>query len=393
MKIKIISAVLAVCMMLSMASCGAKDESSSKKESTKATTTTTTTAATEAVKTEVESEAEEEPQITLTKSSLEYWAEDSAVREDLIDYVEKVTDPDSEDFIPVEDRIAVFDFDGTLIGELYPCYFDWCLFVHRALHDDSYQAPEDMKAFAEELEEAFKTRTLPEGSEIKSARFTAQAFAGMTVDEFRAYCRDFMNTEAEGFNNLTKGEAYYKPMVSLFKFLQDNDFTCFICSGTERNCIREMIQGVLDIPASQVIATDWKYVGTEQGDTDPFDYQFKPDEKLVFAGELITKNVKGNKVPMIAREIGQVPVLAFGNSSGDLSMGQYVVNSDKYDTRAYMLLCDDTEREYGNLEKAEKFKKTCEELGFTTVSMKNDFATIYGDDVTITAEASAADAA
>ena len=83
----------------------------------------------------------------------------------------------------------------------------------------------------------------------------------------------------------------------------------------------------------------------------------------------------------IAREIGKVPVLAFGNSSGDLAMGQYTVNNDKYDARAYMLLCDDTERDYGKLDVAEKFKGQCEELGFTTVSMKNDFATIYGFDI------------
>ena len=147
------------------------------------------------------------------------------------------------------------------------------------------------------------------------------------------------------------------------------------------------------IPANLCIGTDVTFTATGMGDTDGMDYTYKPDDQLVFGGEYITKNLKFNKVWFIAREIGKVPVLALGNSSGDLAMGQYTVNNSKYDARAYMLLCDDTEREYGKLDVAEKFKKSCEDLGFTTVSMKNDFATIYGDDVTLAAASDGTDSA
>ncbi|MBQ9503687.1 MAG: hypothetical protein IJU93_01615 [Lachnospiraceae bacterium] len=81
-----------------------------------------------------------------------------------------------------------------------------------------------------------------------------------------------------------------------------------------------------------------------------------------------------------------MPVLAFGNSSGDLSMAQYAKSNKKYEGKAFMVLCDDTERELGKPDKAASLKKTCDELGFTTISMRDDFATIYGDDVTIVKE-------
>ncbi|MBR7016533.1 MAG: hypothetical protein IKI12_08835, partial [Lachnospiraceae bacterium] len=76
----------------------------------------------------------------------------------------------------------------------------------------------------------------------------------------------------------------------------------------------------------------------------------------------------------------------FGNSSGDFAMGQYALQNGG---RAYMLLCDDTERDYGSLETAEKFKGQCDEMGIETVSMKNDFATIYGEGVVKTGKAEA----
>ena len=85
---------------------------------------------------------------------LSLWAAGSKVKDDLIAYVEAVSDEWSEDYIAPADRIAVFDLDGTLYGERFPTYFDICLFLHRALHDESYTAEEDVRAYAEALETA-----------------------------------------------------------------------------------------------------------------------------------------------------------------------------------------------------------------------------------------------
>ena len=89
-----------------------------------------------------------------------------------------------------------------------------------------------------------------------------------------------------------------------------------------------------------------------------------------------------NKVSVIMQEIGQQPVLSFGNSTGDASMAEYVTSSNPYKSLAFMLCCDDTERENGSASKADKMFKLCEEFDWVPVSMKNDWTTIYGDDVT-----------
>ena len=91
---------------------------------------------------------------------------------------------------------------------------------------------------------------------------------------------------------------------------------------------------------------------------------------------------KTNKVTVIQQEIGLQPVLAFGNSSGDFAMANFTISNNPYKSAAFMLCCDDTERENGNTEKADKMRTNCEENGYTAVSMKNDWTTIDGENVT-----------
>ena len=313
---------------------------------------------------------------------LPFWSEDSKTIKDIKDYVAAATDESSDKFIPVEDRIAVFDMDGTLYGELYPTYFDTTLFVHRVLHDDSWEAPEDLKEIALEMEEGMKNRKMPDGSEEILATSIPKAYKGMTVEEYDAYARAFMNYPVMGFNGMTYTEGYYLPMMSLVKYLVDHDFEIWVVSGTDRVATRAIIDTGLGwwIPPSRVIGTNHTYVAAGQDGADPLKYVYSPDDKVVMGGELIVKNLKMNKVSAIVQEIGKVPVLAFGNSTGDLSMAQYTCNNEKYDGEAFLLLCDDTERDYGNPAKAQSLEETCQKSGFHTVSMKDEFTTIYGSD-------------
>ncbi len=382
---------LALGMAASMGACSKKEDKTSATTAAEAVTATETPAATKAVETTPEESSEAE---VISLVDLEYWAEDSEVAGSIKDWVAEVTDPASDKYIPPEDRIVVSDLDGTLIGELFPTYFDWCMFVDRALYDETYDAPEDMKAFARELEATYESRRLPKGAEKTHAAFASKAYAGMTLEDYVAYVRRYMDTEAVGFTNLTKGQAFYKPMVSLINYLNANDFIVYIVSGSGRYAVRTLVEDVFPyIPPYRVLGTDITIIAQSQGDTDGLDFVYSSEDHLVLGDTLLSKNVKMNKVSLIAQEIGKVPVLSLGNSSGDISMAQYVMNNSQYDARAYMLLCDDTEREYGKLDVAESFKKSCEERGFITVSMRDDFATIYGEDVEITEKAAAEPAA
>ncbi len=320
--------------------------------------------------------SEEEPE-----AELEYWSDDSKAAASIRDYVARVTDENSDAYIPIEDRIAVFDMDGTIIGELYPSYFEYMMFIHRALHDDDYVAPEFVKAFAKELEEDIYAGKSPDNPERRHAKYAGEAYIGMTPDELKEYTLEYMKTPADGFTNLTKGDAFYWPMVSLVKYLQANDFTVYIVSGSDRTVARALVKEKLGIPENRVIGMTYNFIASGQNLTDGLDYIYTKDDKVILGGELIIKTVKMNKVTKIAEEIGKVPVLSFGNTAGDQSMAQYTVNNTQYETKAYMLMCDDLEREHGNMKKADAMKDMCDECGFEPISMRDDFATIYGDEV------------
>ena len=314
-----------------------------------------------------------------------FWSEDSPTMQQILSLVSSMTEETSDAYLPEEDRIAVFDFDGTLFGERFPTYFDNCLFLHRVLDDETFQAPEEIKEYAQALRTALENGTEEPESPRSTAQMAAECFAGMTVEEYRAYVRAFMALPAWGFENMTYGQGYFKPMTALVEYLAGRGFKIFVSSGSERAMVRELMSGTLDkwIPSERVIGSTFSLTATGQGDTSGRSYSFTPDDQVLMEGNLVTKNQKANKVFSIVDEIGKAPVLVFGNSSGDLSMAEYCL---QHGGSAFMLLCDDLERDYGDLKTADKFKKTCQESGFHTVSMKEEFASIYGDEVKKTAE-------
>lgn len=319
------------------------------------------------------------------KDALSLWTDDAPLKKQLTEYISKITDKDSKDFIPVDRRIAVFDFDGTLFCETDPVYFDYRLFYYRVTEDPDYKD----KASAVEKETAAKIKTMMDtcesakGLEVAHGKGVASAFAGMTVGEFNDYVKMFREKQAPSYNNMKNGEAYYKPMIQVVNYLKANDFTVYVVSGTDRFIVRGAIEdSVLDVPPRQIIGSDETIVASHQGSEDGLTYQYKLEDQVITGGDFIIKNLKMNKVSVIQQEIGLQPVLSFGNSSGDNSMANFVIDDNPYPSAAYMLCCDDLERENGNMKKADAMRKSCEENGWTAISMKNDWTTIYGDNVT-----------
>ena len=100
--------------------------------------------------------------------------------------------------------------------------------------------------------------------------------------------------------------------------------------------------------------------------------------------ELIIKNLKTNKVLQISQEIGKVPVLSFGNSSGDCAMHNYALSNTKYRSEAFMLIADDDARDHANRDKALALGEKWQQQGYHVISMRDDFKTIYGEGVTKT---------
>ena len=315
---------------------------------------------------------------------LSLWVKDAPSKKVLTDYVDAVTDKNSQDYIPAVDRIAVFDLDGTVFCESDPTWFDFMMYKYRILEDPEYKdkASDHEKNLAAGVQSVIETGIVPEGFEVEIGNGIAHAFAGMDVDDFTRYVRDFARSPSPGFNGMTIGEAFYQPMVQVIEFLRDKGFTVYICSGSDRLVVRTIVQGGLILAARYVLGTEELISAKNQGDTAGADYVFSEEDELVLSGKIAAKNLKMTKVSMIAQQIGQCPVLAFGNSTGDISMINYVMSNDRYRTAAFLVCCDDEIRENGSPEKGKKTYDICEKYGWTPISMKNDWLTVFGDDVT-----------
>ena len=298
-------------------------------------------------------------------------------------YVEDVTNPQSANFIRVEDRIATFDMDGTFVGELYPTYFEYNMLEYRVLDDTTYRdrAPEDVRQAAQAIRDFVRTgKKLPDHFDMIHARAAAKAYAGMTVAEFDAYVKAYAALPANGFTGMTYGQSFYKPMLEVFDYLKDNGFTYYVVSGSDRAICRALVESI-GIAPNRVIGMDVWYKSSNQGEVAGVNYTMSQAEYLVRTDSLIIKNLKTNKVLQISQEIGKVPVLSFGNIGGDSAMHNYCLSNKKHRTAAFMLIADDDARDHANRDKALALGEQWRANGYHVISMRDDFRTIYGDNV------------
>ena len=324
-----------------------------------------------------------EPAAEPTAEPLSLWADGYGAKQSLIDYVNAVTMEGSQDFIPVEDRIAVFDMDGTLTCETYYTYYDTMMFIEYCLVDHPERVSDELKAVAASIQPGYL-------ADETLARNFAKAYAGMTVEEFSEYVVKFGKKYTASFENMRYIDNVYLPMAELVEYLYNNGFEIWVISGTERTTTRAI---VANSPISEyvrpehVIGTDFevKQRGHEDEPSN-MDFKYVNGDELVLTGGFIQKNLNANKSIYVEREIGQRPVLAFGNSGSDTSMMNYTIDErNPYLAQAYMVVADDNVREWG---KQDWDQKSADYIakGYIPISMKSDFAVIYPDGVTIAKE-------
>ena len=322
--------------------------------------------------------ASAEPSIS-GEEALSSWSSDSAARDSLISYVNRVTEEGGADYIPKEDRIAVFDMDGTLTCETYYTYYDTMMFIEYCLVDHPERVSDELKQIAASIKPGYL-------ADETLARNFAKAYAGMTVEEFYNYVVEFGKKQTSSFNNMRYIDNFYIPMTEVVKYLYDNGFTVYVISGTERTTTRAIVANspIKDyVTPNHVIGTDFevKQAGYE---TEPSNLNFKYEngDELVFTGGFIQKNLNANKSIYVEREIGQRPVLAFGNSGSDTSRMNYTIDSrNPYPAQAYMVVADDDVREWGTQNWEEK-SADYQAKGYVPISMKNDFEQIYAEGIT-----------
>ena len=308
-------------------------------------------------------------------SDFKYWSDKSKVKQQIINYVKDVTNKKSKNFIPVEDRIAVFDMDGTILCETAPTNLGYMFALYtmsenpdNPLYRDKLNVWKNAilsKNFTPEMEKEFKD-------------VCWKLFDGITDEEYFSRLEKFMTTQnVVGLTNLKYGESFYLPMIEIISYLNANDFTVYVITGSERRTTRGLIGGAVPVQPNHIIGCDIPYKWENNGG----EKYFVKGDRFLIGDHRLGSNTRINKIYSIKREIAKQPVIAFGNSSGDFDMLNYTITDNKYKTAAFMVLCDDYTREIGNKKLEDAMRQASQKNGWTTISMKDDFKTIYGDNV------------
>jgi phosphoglycolate phosphatase-like HAD superfamily hydrolase len=236
---------------------------------------------------------------------------DGAAKQSIMDFVKRVATKGGKDFVRPAERIAVFDNDGTLWAE-QPIYFQLAFALDR-VKALAPQHPEwtDKEPFASLLKGDVKGALV--GGEKALLEIVAATHAGMTTEEFEKIVKDWLATAKHPKFKRSYPELAYKPMLELLAYLRGNGFKTFIVSGGGVEFMRAFAEKVYGIPSEQVIgsAGQQKF---EMRDGTPV---------LVKLAEIDFIDDKEGKPIGIQKFIGRRPILAFGNSDGDLQMLQW----------------------------------------------------------------------
>jgi phosphoglycolate phosphatase-like HAD superfamily hydrolase len=294
---------------------------------------------------------------------------DTAAKARIIDFVGSVTDPASESFVPEDDRIAVFDNDGTLWAE-QPVYFQvlYALDVLRekAAADPSILTSDVLTAAAEGDMEGMMANGVEGLLEVINV-----SHATITVEDFHADAYAWLTTATHPTSGLTYAGMVYQPMLELLRYLRDEDFTTYIVSGGGIDFIRAISEEAYGIPPAQVVGS--------QGNTSYAVVDGTP--MLMKDGGVSFVDDKAGKPVGIIRHIGQRPILAFGNSDGDFEMLEWTTAGDG-PRLGLIVHHDDAAREFAydrdsHIGRLDRGLDEAETRGWVVVSMQNDWLKVW----------------
>ena len=293
---------------------------------------------------------------------LESW-NDTATRQAIVAFVESVGS------IPPEERIAVFDNDGTLWCEK-PLPIELAFILKRlaemAERDESLRQRQPWQAAHDRdyawLGNAMTKHYERDDSDVKVLLGgVLQAFAGWTVDEYGAAAHSFVHDGEHPTLKRPLAACGYVPMVELLRYLEDNGFTCYIASGGDRDFMRPITGELYGIPPERVI-------GSSNG------LRYDDDARsIVYLAEPDVFDDGPVKPVRIWSRTGRRPILAGGNSNGDIPMLAWAEGF------RLLILHDDHEREFDYVAGAEASLERAKADGWTIVSVKNDWATVFAD--------------
>ena len=310
---------------------------------------------------------------TVKKDPLPSWNEGSTKKE-ILAYIDATTDKANHNFIPIEDRIATFDNDGTLWSE-QPAYFQLFFAMDRvkamAERHPEWKTNQPFKAVLEN-----DMKALMKIGEQGLVKLVMATHAGMTTVEFEADVKAWIKTAKHPTKKVGYSKLVYQPMLELLLFLRANDFKTYVVSGGGVDFMRAFLTEIYGIPEEQIIGSRIKT---------KFDYNDgHPVIKRLAALDFIDD--KEGKPLNIQKIIGKKPVFASGNSDGDLQMLQWTASNEH---KSFMLYLHhtDAEREWAYdrdspIGKLDKGLDQAKKDGWTVIDMKEDWKIIYPFELT-----------
>ncbi len=299
---------------------------------------------------------------------LESW-NDTQTRTAIIEFVESVTTPASDAFVPPAQRVAVFDNDGTLWAEK-PVYFQLLFAVDRikAMATD-HPEWKTKDPYASVLRGDLKG--LAAGGEKTILELIMATHSGMTSDEFEGVVTDWLKTARHPVTGKRYTEMTYQPMMELLDYLRENDFKVFIVSGGGIAFMRPWTEAVYGIPRENVV-----------GSRIASEFEYRDGVPVIVRQPRIAFiDDKQGKPIGIYEHIGRRPIFAAGNSDGDLQMLQWTHAGDGLRFCLY-LHHTDAEREWAydrdsHVGSLDKGLKEAADKGWTVIDMKEDWARVF----------------
>jgi phosphoserine phosphatase len=296
---------------------------------------------------------------------------DGAARRAVVEFVERTV---SDAVVPVEERVAVFDNDGTLWCEKpMPIQLDFILrrLVAMAEAQAELRERQPWKA-AYEREYGWFGKLMAEhyaGDDTNVhtlAEGILAAYEGISVEDFEAQSDAFLHSAQHPTLGRGYLETVYSPMVELLGYLEANGFSNYIASGGGRDFMRPISQEIYGIPRERVIGSSstLDYASDERGGT------------ITHKAEADYLDDGPQKPIRIWSRIGRRPLLAVGNSNGDIPMLDFTQHQDKPSLRL-LVLHDDADREFDYTSGAEQALERADTSGWTVVSIQNDWATVF----------------
>jgi phosphoserine phosphatase len=301
---------------------------------------------------------------------------DTGARQAIVQFVEAVTGADREGYVPPAERVAVFDNDGTLWCEKpMPIQLDFILRRLDAMaeQDPALRTRQPWQAASTKdyrwLGQVITKHYHGDDSELPVlAAGVLQAFAGVTVEDFEAQADRFLRTA----KHPTLGRGYlacgYVPMVELLGHLEANGFRNYIASGGGRDFMRPISQELYGVPRQRVIGSSVSLTYEEDGGGGRI--VRKPEADVLDDGP--------QKPVRIWSRVGRRPILAAGNSNGDIPMLAFTQRPGRPSLRL-LLLHDDPAREFDYTAGAEQALQQASTNGWTVVSIRDDWTTVSDD--------------